>query len=308
MSKERILITGATGCIGKAVVDFLQRRGEIEFIALSRSGHDEWDSVKADIADRSSVEQAVSAIRPTRIIHLAGFQTPDCQSQPFRGMEVCVHGTNNLLRSAANLGSHLQRFVFASSAAVYGPRSLYPGPKVKEDDGLRPPNLYGHWKVAGEGSTQAFHLETNVPSLSLRLATTYGPGRDLGLTSAPTTAMKAAAKGEGFRMPYRGREHYHFVRDVGDAFGLAALEDFSGYDAFNLRGQSRENAEFIELIRQEAKLLDFDASRVHADPNAEEMPFVCDLDDQKILRSFPTMPLTNLSEGIRTSLEFFSSE
>ena len=46
--------------------------------------------------------------------------------------------------------------MFASSAAVYGPRALYAGPTVREDDPLAPPNRYGVWKLAAELKVTAF--------------------------------------------------------------------------------------------------------------------------------------------------------
>lgn len=305
---ERILITGATGCIGSSVCTWLVENGFDDLIAFTRTGKaDNIEAIAGDIADATEVEKAVQHIQPTRIIHLAAFQTPDCQAHPFRGMEINVEGTHHLLRAAAKLGGHLQRFVFASSAAVYGPRSAYPGPTVKEDSGLLPPNLYGHWKIAGEGATQAFHAETQISAVSLRLATTYGPGRDRGLTSAPTTALKSAAAGESFAMPYVGREHFHFVDDVGAAFAISAVADFVGYDAFNLRGHSAETAEFLDILNSEAKNLQLPELNITIAEDAFPAPFVCDLDETRICTQFPQMPLTPMDAGIRQSLKTFQT-
>ena len=217
--KETIVVTGYSGCIGSAAIRWLREHFPSEIVGIARKEQEGTDRIFAgDITDPKFLEGVIDEVKPTRIIHLAGFQSPDCQNRPFDGYAVNVEGTANLLRAAAGQTGNLQRVVFASSAAVYGPRHLYPGQTVTEDSGLLPPNLYGHWKVAGEGIAQAF--QTNVATVSLRLATTYGPGRDLGLTSAPTTAMKAAATGQDFVMPYTGREHYHFVDDVGAASPL----------------------------------------------------------------------------------------
>ncbi|MEM7011149.1 MAG: NAD(P)-dependent oxidoreductase [Verrucomicrobiota bacterium] len=303
---EKILITGATGCIGSSVCSWLRENGYNDLVAFTRTGTAEnMDAIAGDIADRAQVDEAVRKIRPTRIIHLAAFQTPDCQSQPFRGMEINVEGTHHLLRAAAKLGEQLKRFVFASSAAVYGPRSSYAGPTVKEDSGLLPPNLYGHWKIAGEGATQAFHAETQISAVSLRLATTYGPGRDRGLTSAPTTALKHAASGREFAMPYTGREHFHFVDDVGAAFAISATAEFNGYDAFNLRGVSTETGDFLSTLESKLKDLQLPESKITIAEDAFPAPFVCDLDESRICARFPQMPRTALAAGVQKSLEFF---
>ena len=303
---ERILITGATGCIGSATCDWLRAHGFDDLVAFTRTGKaEQMEAVAGDVADRAQVENAVAKTQPSRIIHLAAFQTPDCQAQPFRGMEINVEGTHHLLRAAAGLGATLERLVFASSAAVYGPRSSYPAATVTEDAGLRPPNLYGHWKIAGEGAMQAFHAETAVPGVSLRLATTYGPGRDQGLTSAPTTALKAAARGDSFAMPYQGREHYHFVEDVGAAFAIAATTEFSKYGVFNLRGRTLHTSEFLECIADRATELGLPPAQLTTAADAFEAPFVCDLDDTRISTQFPEMPLTPLNDGVRKALEAF---
>jgi nucleoside-diphosphate-sugar epimerase len=224
-----------------------------------------------------------------------------------RGLEVNLVGTANLFRACSEeLKKPLERFVFASSGAVYGPRSLY-GPKgVCPEDPYQPFNLYGYWKIAGEGMAQAFQQATGAPTVSLRLATTYGPGRDRGFTAAGTHALKAVALALPFEIPYKGHEHYHFSPDVGAGFGCTVLHPFSGYGAFNLRGQSQRIEDFLELLRQTADNRSLsERFKVSISPDAEETPFVFDLNDDSAVSAFPLMPLTNLRQGISDSLDFF---
>jgi len=341
---KKVLITGGTGCIGAATAAALagppptpsrKGRGDTraefnvdEIILLSRSGQsgllDLWfpqgldkriKLLRGDIADPAVLRTLLHAQRPTHIVHLAAFQTPDCDAYPGRGMEINVGGTLQLLSAAAELASAgaLERVVFASSAAVYGKRSLYPGATVKETDALAPPNLYGVWKVAGEHLARQFQEKTGVPTVCLRLNTTYGPGRDRGKTSAPTTALKAVAWGAHrgspcpYRMPYCGRENYHYVADVGAHFALCALEPFAGFGVFNIRGRTVEVREFLELARRVAGELGMGGTvDLGLADNAQAGLFVCDLDDEAIRRAFPGVPCTPLEEGIRSSLEAFA--
>jgi nucleoside-diphosphate-sugar epimerase len=312
-----VFVSGPTGCIGAATLAWLLDHGADRVIGFSRTSdwsriddsyRDRISLVEGDITDASQVRAAIESAKPDRIIHLAAFQTPDCQAMPFRGLDVNVTGTANMLRAAAELGSDLQRFVFASSAAVYGPRSIYPGETVTEEQPYLPPNLYGYWKTAGEGMAQAFHMETGVPTVSLRLATTYGPGRDKGLTSAPTSALKAAAVGDAFAMPYQGREHYHFVTDVGAGFAESALRPYSGYGVFNLRGRTVDGSEFLTQIREVAVEMGLPEPDLTVAPDAQTMPFVCDMDDSAVVQAFPEMPLTPIRDGIRQSLERFCKQ
>jgi nucleoside-diphosphate-sugar epimerase len=309
-----LFVSGPTGCIGSATVAYLLDHGVDRVVGFSRRRdlgridpqyHDRLDFIEGDITDAAQVADAMAQARPSRIIHLAAFQTPDCLANPLGGMEVNVTGTRNMFQAAAALGSDLKRFVFASSAAVYGPREIYDSPTVTNSAPFAPRNLYGFWKVAGEGMAQAFQAETGVASVSIRLATCYGPGRDLGMTSAPTAALKCIAAGESFRIPYQGREHYHFVADVGAGFAEAAIADFDGYGAYNLRGVTVPTSEFLETARQIAGELGIDQVDVEIAEDADSMPFVNDLDQSETVEVFPNMPITPLEEGIRISLEKF---
>jgi nucleoside-diphosphate-sugar epimerase len=306
----KVMITGPTGCIGNATIDCLLGSGVNEIIGMSRSASTHADPrvtmVACDITNTESVRELFIAHRPTHVIHLAGLQTPDCQANPFGGMETNVIGTANVARAAASIADGMERFVFASSAAVYGPRSMYPSDTIRASASFLPAHLYGYWKVGGEGIAQAFHMETSVPTVSVRLATTYGPGRDRGMTAAPTTAIKAVALGQPFTFPYKGREHYHFVHDVAAGFGGCAIAPFDGYAAVNLRGVTTETQRFCELLRECADERGIASNyKIETAPDASDFPFACDLNDRDILRLFPQMPLTPLKEGIARSLDYF---
>ncbi len=240
-----ILITGATGCIGATTIDKLllsDRASDIEkVVAVSRSCQPQllqlWQGEQldprillqaADLGDGAAMERIVQETKPTHVIHLGALQSPACDAEPGRGLEINLASTLRLFDSVQTHCSELARFVFASSAAVYGKRTWYAGPTVSESAALAPPNLYGVWKLAGEQLARLFHEQSGCPTVCLRLNTTYGPGRDLGKTSAPTLAMKHVAVGavQGktlpFQMPYCGRENYHYVEDVGAHFAACA--------------------------------------------------------------------------------------
>ncbi len=311
---RKILITGPTGCIGSATVSYLFGKGVDHIVGFSRNAdvsridpelRGRVEMVKGDISNEAQVMDLVKSHQPTHIIHLAAFQSPDCQENPFRGMDINVAGTAHLFKAAAAAGS-VERFVFASSSAVYGPRSMYPGKTVTRDGAYKPPNLYGFWKVCGEGMAQAFHLETGIATVSLRLSTTYGPGRDKGFTSAPTSAMKAVVRNKEFVVPYDGREHYHYVHDVASGFGEACVAPYDGYGAYNLRGKTVPLADFLAHVKTAAEGLGVgDQYKVSIAKEAMAMPFVCDLDERDTVATFPEMTLTGLELGVSRSLERF---
>lgn len=311
---KRILVTGSTGCIGSATVQYLLNQGVERVYGYNRTApkmkfSDRFEHLSGDIKDINRIRDVLREIQPHIIIHLAALQTPDCQSSPFLGMDVNLVSTANLFKVVAEESKVIERFVFASSAAVHGPRSCHPEGLVSSDALFSPPNLYGFWKLAGEGMAQAFHMETEIPTVSLRLGTTYGPGRDRGLTSAPTTAMKACVLGIDYEIPYRGREHYHFVEDVGAGFAESAISPFEGYGAFHLTGQTIMITEFCETIHNIAMRIGIEnPGKPEVKTDAPLMPFTFDLDHHPTLQSFPRMTLTPIKKGIQKTIEFFQEQ
>ncbi|MEO9893212.1 NAD(P)-dependent oxidoreductase [Aurantibacter sp.] len=319
---NKIFITGGTGCIGSVTIYKLLQSNQVDKIVVaSRSNNTEplklWlgedldsrlEFVTLDVSNYDEIKRVLFEVDPTHIIHLGAYQSPDCSNDHIGGMEINTGGTMALFDAAEKL-SNLKRFVFASSAAVYGMRSMYPQDIISEDVSLAPPNHYGIWKLAGEHLARLFYDNTKVSTVCLRINTTYGKGRDKGKTSAPTNALKAivlgANKGElmPFAMPYQGRENYHFVEDVGTQFAAVTLQSYDGFGAFNIQGETIPIQSFLELAKQEATALGMgDYVSLSITENAPPNLFVCDLDHTKIADTFSDLPLRKISEGIKNSL------
>ncbi|HEU4417973.1 MAG TPA: NAD-dependent epimerase/dehydratase family protein, partial [Planctomycetota bacterium] len=135
MNDAVVLVTGGTGCIGSVVVRDLLAAGTHRVVVASRHGTAGllplWLQAPldprvilaaADLAEPDAIRRIVAEHRPTHVVHLGGLQSPDCDADPARGLFVNVGGTQVLLEAGERLAVPLQRFVFASSAAVYGPR------------------------------------------------------------------------------------------------------------------------------------------------------------------------------------------
>ena len=74
-----------------------------------------------------------------------------------------------------------------------------------------PGTLYGVSKLADEGMARVYAADTGLPSIGLRPYVVYGPGRDQGMTSGPTMAMLAAARGEPYAIGYTGTAQYDYA-------------------------------------------------------------------------------------------------
>jgi nucleoside-diphosphate-sugar epimerase len=239
------LVTGAYGCLGAWVMRELARRGatavafdladDAPRLALVLDGDEPGalHRVRGDVTDRAQVERALDEHEVDRVIHLAALQVPFCRADPPRGAAVNVVGTVNVLAAAARRRARIPHVAYASSIAAYD--AYVPG-VAPAMTGL-PSTIYGVFKRANEQSAARLCTDEGVSSIGLRPHTVFGAGRDQGLTSAPTTAMLAAAAGRAYAIPYGGRAQLQYARDVAAAFVAASsVEGYEGASVHDLPG------------------------------------------------------------------------
>ena len=111
-----------------------------------------------------------------------------------------------------------------------------------------PGTLYGVYKRATEQMASRYLLDEGLPSIGLRPHTVFGPARDQGLTSAPTTAMLAAAAGRAYEIPYGGHAQFQYAPDVARAFVQAALAATDTAAVYNLAGTACSVADVVDAI------------------------------------------------------------
>jgi UDP-glucuronate 4-epimerase len=278
---ERFLVTGANGCIGAWVVAQLTAEST-PVVALDASTDDHrlrflldddalasLPRVQADITDLDAVERALDAHGITHVIHLAALQVPFCRADPPLGARVNVVGTVNVLEAAARRG--LGPVVYASSVAAYD--ALDDQGSVAAMRGV-PSTLYGVYKRANAGSAQVYASERGLASVGLRPHTVYGPGRDQGLTSAPTTAMLAAAAGRAYKLPFGGAYQLQYAPDVAAAFLRAARSDPPGAELRDVGGPTVHTEQLIGAIERAAP-----GAQITFEP--VELPFPSDTGDPR---------------------------
>jgi UDP-glucuronate 4-epimerase len=237
----RYLVTGALGAIGAWTVRALLDRGhDVVTYDLGGSDHrlrlalsDEqlaalWQ-IEGDVTDLGQLERAIADEGIGGVIHLAALQVPFVREDPTLGAAVNVTGTANVLEAVRRRGDRTAHVVYASSIAVYGPAGTLAGDDV-------PGTLYGVYKRANEGTAHRYFEDYGVSSIGLRPHTVFGPGRDQGVTSAPTIAMVAAAARRPFQIPFGGRIQLQHTSDAGEAFARAALLDYEGASVHDLDG------------------------------------------------------------------------
>ncbi len=125
--------------------------------------------IRGDIRRYTTVEHAVKDAE--YVFHAAAI-IESC-SQPKNDLlvhDTNVTGTLNLLVASARL--HVNRFIYLSSAAVYGEQDSLP---ISEEARTNPISLYGTSKLAAEQYCRLFNSVYDLPTIRLRLFNVYGP-------------------------------------------------------------------------------------------------------------------------------------
>jgi nucleoside-diphosphate-sugar epimerase len=302
-------VTGALGCIGAWVVKQLVERGDTPVVldlagdprrirdVLGQEGLSKVRFVEGDITDLAVVKQAVARAEPRALIHLAGLQVPFCRADPALGARVNVLGTIHVFEAA--LAARVPRVVYASSAAVFGP-SEDDGTAVSEAAACEPVTHYGVYKRANEGTARVYWLEKELASVGLRPLTVYGVGRDQGLTSGPTSAMKAAVLGRAFHIGFSGPTDFHYVADTAAAFVAVADGGPRGALLYNLHGDSVDVRDVVAAIEAECP-----EARGKLTFGGPRIPIPPELDGGAIRAAYPSLPHTPLAAGVRATLARF---
>lgn len=320
MTQRTVLITGGYGCIGSETAKWLIRNTDAAIVIASRQVNDErtkrvfhdvdcskLKSVQLDVTNQARIQQLLEDHEVTHVVHLAAMQTPDCNAHRDLGLQINLAGTQNLVEAMKASGRAYQRYIFASSIAVYGPRKSYPNGVVPMLAEPNPVNVYGAWKLAAESVSKFFWQDTGTPTISIRPGVLYGPGRDAGLTASPTTAMKCLALGRTYEIPFRSRQDYLYAPDVGGAIGNSLVQPFEGYQAFTLPSHTLDTNQIVTGLREAAEDLGL-ADRFQITVGNDDVPFICDLEYAPFLEAFPETPHTTLSQALQESLTVFSEQ
>jgi nucleoside-diphosphate-sugar epimerase len=333
----RVLITGGYGFIGAWIIRNLLARGDRVWVydlkedprrlrlILPEEKVTQATFVPGDVTDLKALSDAIAKHQITHVIHLAGLQVPTCRADPLLGAKVNVIGTLAVFEAVKAAGPQVQRLVYASSAAVFGgpdkyraegrgmkdesktgekagsDSSLNPQPSSLPDDVLLVPSThYGVFKCCNEGNARIYFQDHGVSSIGLRPWTVYGVGRDLGMTSEPTKAIKACLLGRPYHVSFGGWSDFQYVDDVAKAFVLCLDRPYSGAKSYNLRGAVVTLADFhkalVRVLPEAERLVTFGKTQI---------AIAYDLSDAGIERDVGPMPKTSLEAGIRETVAIF---
>ncbi len=272
-----VLVTGGCGFIGSHLVEKLVKLGAKVTILdnLSTGDINNLASVKDDIIlledDITNQKACDEATNNQKIVfHLAALTSvAESEQDPATCNAINIDGTRNMLQAAKN--HNVQRFIFSSSASVYGNKNGI----CTEETNCAPISVYGKSKLVGEELCHEF-ANNGLETVVLRYFNVYGARQPLGsifanlrhcmLNNLPITIFGHAHKTRDFIS----------VNTVADANVRCAALDAQKVNnhTFNIgSGQSKSLIELINELKQEFS--DFNAGILSAPPREGDLEYSC---------------------------------
>lgn len=232
----RILVTGAAGFIGAALIERLLARGErvlgidnhndyydpaLKQARLDRfATHPAYRHARIDLADAAAFAAACTAFAPEHVVHLAAQAGVRYSLQnPGAYVQSNLVGFGNVLEACRH--GAVRHLVFASSSSVYGANRKLPFSETDAVD--HPVSLYAATKKSNELMAHAYSHLYRLPCTGLRFFTVYGPwGRP---DMSPILFAQRIARGEALQVFNHGRHRrdFTYIDDIVEGV-LAVLE------------------------------------------------------------------------------------
>jgi nucleoside-diphosphate-sugar epimerase len=261
------LVTGGTGFIGAYVVrDLVQAGDRVVCYDIAPNAQLLADVVPAaqlqgvtvvrgDVTDWSQLFHTLRQHRVDKIIHLASLLTSSSEANFPLALKVNCQGTNHVFEGAALLG--LEKVVWASSVAVFGPRSIGADGIVLNDAPHDPQTVYGACKAYNEQMALHYARQYDLDVIGLRFTLVYGYGKTETVARGTgvgylSELIDKPALGQGpCVVPYGDDQmDWLYVEDVARAIVLASQARKTRTKAFTVRGDLRAMREVFDYVRR----------------------------------------------------------
>lgn len=259
-SGRTVLVTGATGLVGSALVPALLARGA-RVVALVRDHDPQSELLRSGVVHRVHVvngrledladcERAIVDQECDTVFHLgAQTQVRTANQSPWATLEANVRGTYNLLEAIRRQRDVVRRVVIASSDKAYGTSPALP---YVEDQPLRGEHPYDVSKSCADLISTAYHHTYGVPLVVARCGNIYGAG-DLNFQRLVPGTIRSLLRGERpvVRSDGTFRRDYVHLDDVVVAYlrFAEAVDEGAAGKAFNFGpGTSHTVLEVVEAV------------------------------------------------------------
>jgi len=313
---QKILVTGGAGFIGSHLVDRLLNEGfkvtvidnfdtgRLENIAHHRDSK-KFHFIKGDIRDLDLVKETMKDT--DAVFHEAALASVTLSVEnPILTNDINVTGTLNLLKASSDL--HVKRFIYASSAAIYGDT---PSPQKREDMTPNPKSPYGVSKLAAENYVKLFHKVYGLETVCLRYFNVYGPRQRFDIQCAYGGAIIIFINRLLRNMPpviYGNGEQtrdFVYVEDVVEANMLALNSKNAVGEAFNIA--TGTNVSVNEVANTLKEIMNRKALKtIHTEPRPTDIRHgYADISKAKRILGFH--PKVSLKEGLVKLVDWYKN-
>jgi UDP-glucose 4-epimerase len=259
LAGKRLLVIGGAGLIGSHLVDELVRTRAAEIVVYDNFTRGSRENLRqalldprvrifqdgGDILHRDILERAMQGV--DGVFHLAAVWLLQCHEYPETAFEENVRGTFNVIMAGLKAG--VRRFVYSSSASVYGNALEIP---MTEDHPYNNFTFYGAAKIAGEHFFKSLGRRYGFEWAGLRYMNVYGPRQDYhgAYTAVMHKILDRIEAGEQPMVYGDGSQMYDFVHvsDCARANVLAMQAGVTG-ECYNVgRGIGTSIKELSELL------------------------------------------------------------
>ncbi len=301
LKNKRMLITGITGFVGKALSNRLKSLGAIVY-GISRSVNNDDTNLNADILDYAKINKFIKDSDIDICFHLASFSlVEEGQLNPYQTFKINIEGTLNILESARN--NNLEKVIVASTSHVYGKNKI----PYFESYMPRPTRPYETSKACTDIIAQSYSKSFNLPVLIPRFVNIYGPG-DLNFQRLIPKTIKSILEdvppkmwgGEAIR-------DYLFIDDAIDAYLLLAkinINQVGDNRVFNFGSSNMISVK--DLIKKIIKISGRNLTIKKESIGREGEIGSQYVSSNKAIRALGWKPKTSLDEGLKRTVAWYS--
>ncbi len=315
---SNVLITGGLGFIGSSLarrlIEFGAKVTLVDSLIPQYGGnlfniHDIQDRVKVNIADVRDHHAMAHWIRGQDFLFNLAGQTShvDSMTDPLTDLNINTEAQLYILE-ACRVHNPRVKIVFASTRQLYGRPEYLP---VDEKHPIRPVDVNGINKLAGEWYHLLYHQVHKIRSCALRLTNTYGPG--MRVKDARQTFLgiwiRKVIENRPFQVFGTGEQlrDFNYIDDVVDALISAALNPAADGKVFNLGHPERIS--LIEVANLLACLQQGSRYEIVPFPSDREVIDIGDYygDFSAISATVGWTPKVNLREGLAKTLSYYAN-
>ena len=304
MKLDKILVTGASGCLGYPLANQLAQEGRtvVGVDIVPARGPAKFHSVSGDVCDPHLIYGLFNTYGFDAVVHCGGISGQMvAPNEPYRNCQVNVFGTVHLLEAARQ--HEVAHFVYCSSQAAYGDAT---NQRILENTLFQPTTVYGATKAACDLLARRYRVQHGLNTTALRIGRVYGPGRRTG--SLISSMLDATMSGRPLRLPATGgrRIQYVYDADVVSALYLALNAGKLPNPAYNVSGPgSYSDEEIAAMIRALVPETDitFESSNVKG-----ETVVGAPLDYSAAQRDYGYEPKYDMARGLTAYVEWFRNK